>query len=317
MKKTITVFTPTYNRATLLVRGYEALCRQTSTDCCWLIIDDGSTDNTSNLVRSWLNISTFQLVDDGFEGFSKDSSWLHIRYCYKENGGLHTGYNKAIELMDTELCVCIDSDDYMPDDAVEKIVKCWREKASDKVAGILGLDFYINGGPIGGYFPEGIDTLHIIDMVPKYKHHGDVKVVHRTQLLKEVAPQPSFPGEKYFNPIYLFYKVDMQYPLLLLNDNLCFVEYQEDGMTLNIFRQYVSSPRSFSELRRLLMSRKDISVLFKFKQAIHYVSSEIRCRNRNWLKDSPQRFLTIVALPLGILLYLYINYKANKRYVSK
>ena len=308
----LTVFTPTYNRANLLYRGYAALCRQTSTDCCWLIIDDGSTDSTSELVRSWLMEDNFSVVDGGFEGFSVDAPWLHIRYCYKENGGLHTGYNKAIELMNTELCVCIDSDDYMPDDAVEKIVKCWEEKRNPNVAGILGLDFYVDGEPIGGYFPKGIETLRIIEMVPKYNHHGDVKVVHRTELLKEVAPQPTFAGEKNFNPIYLFHKVDMKYPLLLLNENLCYVEYQPDGMTFNIYKQYVNSPKSFSELRRLLMSRKDVSVGFKFKQAIHYVSSEVRCRNRHWLKDSPQKTLTILAMPLGVLLYFYVSYKANK-----
>lgn len=309
---TLSVFTPTFNRADLLPRGYQALCRQTSHDFCWLIIDDGSTDLTKDLVESWITSESISNTQDGFEGLSKDASWLHIRYCYKENGGLHTGYNKAIELMDTELCVCIDSDDYMPDDAVEIIVKCWKERGNSNVAGILGLDFYMDGGPIGGYFPEGIDTLHIIDMESKYNHHGDVKVVHRTALLKEVAPQPSFPGEKNFNPIYLFNKVDMKYPLLLLNDNLCFVEYQEAGMTFNIYKQYVNSPRSFSELRRLLMSRRDVSTMFKFKQAIHYVSSEIRCRNRKWLKESPQKALTILAVPLGVLLYLHINYKIKK-----
>lgn len=309
---TLTIFTPTYNRADLLPRGYAALCRQTSTDCCWLIIDDGSTDSTSELVKSWLKEDSLFVSDGGFEGFSVDAPWLHIRYYYKENGGLHTGYNKAIELMNTELCVCIDSDDYMPNDAVEKIVKCWKERGNPNVAGILGLDFYTAGQPIGGYFPEGIEMLRIIEMVPKYNHHGDVKVVHRTELLKEVAPQPTFVGEKNFNPIYLFHKVDMKYPLLLLNENLCYVEYQPDGMTSNIYKQYINSPRSFSELRRLLMSRKDVSVGFKFKQAIHYVSSEIRCRNCNWLKDSPQKVLTIFAIPLGVLLYFYVSYKANK-----
>lgn len=311
--KTLTVFTPTYNRANLLSRGYNALCRQTLSDCCWLIIDDGSNDNTSELVRSWLNNKTCCDVDGGFEGYSNDASWLHIRYCYKKNGGLHTGYNKAIELIKTELCVCIDSDDYMPDDAVEKIVSLWNKKGNLDVAGIMGLDFYIDGSPIGGYFPDNIDTLRIIEMVPKYKHVGDVKVVHRTELLKSVAPQPSFDGEKNFNPIYLFHKIDVNYPLLLLNDNLCFVEYQPDGMTVNIYNQYVNSPRSFSELRRLLMSRPDVSTTFKFKQAVHYVASQIRCKNHNWLKDSPLKFLTILAVPMGILLYYYINYKLREK----
>ena len=149
-------------------------------------------------------------------------------------------------------------------------------------------------------------------MEPKYGHYGDVKVVHRTQLLKQVAPQPVFEGEKNFNPIYLFHKIDMSYPLLLLNENLCFVEYQENGMTSNIYKQYVNSPRSFSELRRLLMSRKDVSLVFKFRQAVHYVSSEIRCRNSYWLRDSPQKILTLIALPLGFLLFIYINYKSKK-----
>lgn len=310
MKK-LTIFTPTYNRANLIIKGYKALCQQTSHDCKWLIIDDGSIDNTKELCKSWLISDTIHLYKDGFEGYSKDSPWLNIRYCHKENGGLHTGYNKAIELIDTELCVCIDSDDYMPNDAVEKIIKLWDKKGSDKVGGILGLDFFTNGKPIGGYFKNDIDTLHIIDMVPKYNHHGDVKVVHRTELLKEVAPMPTFEGEKNFNPIYLFHKIDIKYPLVLLNDNLCFVEYQTDGMTYNIYNQYKNSPRSFAELRKLLMSRKGTSKSFKFRNAIHYVSSQIMIRNKKWLSDSPEKLLTLLAVPFGLALYLYINHKAT------
>lgn len=107
----LTIFTPTYNRKNTLILGYEALCRQTKKEFIWLIIDDGSTDGTSELVHGWM------LADNGFE----------IQYVYKENGGLHTGYNKAIELIETELCVCIDSDDYMPDDAVELILDYWTK----------------------------------------------------------------------------------------------------------------------------------------------------------------------------------------------
>ena len=79
-RTTLTVFTPSYNRAHTLGRTYMSLCRQTCKDFEWLIIDDGSTDNTRDVVQEWL------FADNGFR----------IQYVYKENGGLHTGYNKAI-----------------------------------------------------------------------------------------------------------------------------------------------------------------------------------------------------------------------------
>ena len=311
MQKTLTIFTPAYNRAHTIGRTYESLCRQTCQDFEWLIIDDGSKDNTKELIFSWItkDYEFHEISDNEFEGYSEDASWLHIRYCHKENGGLHTGYNKAIELMDTELCVCIDSDDWMPDDAVEKIIKKWEKEGDDGVGGILGLDFYENGEPIGGYFENGIERLKMIEMRSKYHHKGDVKVVHRTEILKRIPPMPSFPGEKNFNPIYLFYEIDVKYPLLLLNDNICFVEYQNDGMSNNMIRQYVNSPRSFSELRKQMMRRPDVSINMKFKNAIHYVSSQIMIGNRKWLAESPMKFMTILAVPFGVILYLVIMYK--------
>ena len=115
--ETLTIFTPAYNRAKFLPRAFEALKRQTLKDFIWMIIDDGSTDNTEEVVQEFLK--------DTNAGFKTE-------YIKKENGGLHTGYNKAIELAQTELMVCVDSDDYMPDDAVEKILNLWKENGSDK-----------------------------------------------------------------------------------------------------------------------------------------------------------------------------------------
>lgn len=286
----LTIFTPTYNRRQTLVRLYISLCKQTCKDFEWLVIDDGSTDNTSSLVDNW-----------------KLENKISIQYVFKENGGLHTGYNKAIELINTELCMCVDSDDWLPDDAVEKTVSFWNKYKTDKVAGILGLDFTKDGKPLGGYLPDYVREMKFIELGYKYHHHGDVKMVHRTELLKAVAPMPSFENEKYFNPIYLFHKVDMDYPLLVLNDNLCFVEYQSDGMTNSIFKQYVDSPRSFSELRRLVMSRPDVPLSMKYRNAIHYVSSQIMIGNGAWLKESPKPLMTFIAAPFGCILYLYIK----------
>ena len=123
MSPILTVFTPTYNRAYTLHLCYESLKRQTCKDFIWLIIDDGSTDDTKELVDSWIL-----------------ENKVEIRYYYQENQGMHGAHNTAYEKIDTELNVCIDSDDYMPDDAVEKIVSFWKLHGSHKVSGIVGLD---------------------------------------------------------------------------------------------------------------------------------------------------------------------------------
>ena len=103
--KCLTIFTPAYNRAYTLHKCYESLKSQTNLEFKWLIIDDGSTDNTRELVHKWM-----------------EERELEIIYHYQENQGMHGAHNAAYELIDTELNVCIDSDDYMPNDAVEKIL---------------------------------------------------------------------------------------------------------------------------------------------------------------------------------------------------
>ena len=132
-KVKLTVFTPAYNRAHTLGRCYESMLKQKCKDFKWLIIDDGSTDNTKELVDSWLN------KDNGFE----------IIYKYKKNGGMHTAHNLAYELIDTELNVCIDSDDRLSENAIEKIIDFWNENGSEKYAGIIGLDDDLDGNIIG------------------------------------------------------------------------------------------------------------------------------------------------------------------------
>ena len=165
--KTLTVFTPTYNRAHTLPRLYDSLKEQTCSDFEWLVTDDGSTDGTENLVREWIS-----------EGV------IPIRYIYKENGGLYTGYNTAYANIYTELNVCIDSDDAIPVDAVEKIVRIWREKGSDKYAGITGLDYNLNTmEPIGRRFPEGMAECFFPELYAKRIHRGDSKQVMRTDLM--------------------------------------------------------------------------------------------------------------------------------------
>ena len=268
---TLTVFTPAYNRAHTIWRTYESMCRQSSKDFEWLVVDDGSTDNTRELVRSWMG-DLHDLNENAFEG--RSSSGFRIRYIWKENGGLHTGYNTAYANAETELIVCIDSDDWMPDDAVEKILDCWKERGGDRYAGIMGLDFDTEGQPLGGYFPEGLTETYFLDMYIKGIHKADTKEVMRTDLMKKVAPHEGFEGEKNFNPVYMLLQVCDDYPLIVLNENLCIVEYQQDdSMSRGIYRQYMNSSRSFAKLRLLEMKLKRNTPLHRYRAAVHYVSS--------------------------------------------
>lgn len=289
----LTVFTPTYNRAFCLEQCYESLVRQTCSDFIWLIIDDGSTDNTEALVRSWIN-----------------QDKIKIRYKWQENKGMHGAHNTAYELIDTELNVCIDSDDYMTDDAIEKIMTFWNQHGSDQVAGIIGLNSNFDHQIIGTTLPDDLKTSTLYDLYYKYKVTGDKKLIYRTELTRKY-PYPLFKDEKYVGLAYKYYRLDTDYPLLLMNEIVCRVEYLPDGSSVNMVHQYIKNPKGFSFYRQELMKLPFVSFTFKFRQAIHYVSSSLMSRNKRFIKETSHRVLTILAIPLGFTLYAYIKMKAR------
>lgn len=293
----ITVFTPTYNRADLLPRGYEALKRQTCKDFVWLIVDDGSTDHTRQVVEKW------QEAETDFE----------IRYVYQENGGLHTGYNTAISMLDTEFAVCVDSDDYLTDNAIERVLEFWAVHGGDDLAGVVALDGDSSGAVIGDPLPEQ-KQINLIDLLlGKYSiRNGDRKLFIRSCLYKSVAPQMTFPGEKNFNPHYMHLQISQNYDFLVLNEIVCVVEYQGSGMSNGMFRQYYSSPRSFAQTRRLYLSFPNAGFGFRLKQCIHYVSSSILAGDKKFIQSSPAKLMTIAAIPFGIALFLYISIRVKR-----
>ena len=298
----LTVFTPAYNRAQLLARCYESLKRQTCKAFVWMIVDDGSTDQTEQIAASWI------AMPHDFE----------IIYIRKNNGGLHTAYNTAIANITTELCVCIDSDDYMPDDAVEKILQCWAQRGSDAVAGIVGLDYDLNDKLIGDPLPEQ-ETVNLIDLLTGKYHivNGDRTNVVRTELYKRFAPMKEFPGEKNFNPHYLHLQISREYDFLVLNENLRYVDYQPGGMSASMWKQYRNSPNSFAETRKLYLSFPGTGLGFRFRQCIHFVSSCILAGKKHFLRESPAKAMTLFASPFGLLLAAAVCYKTRSKNTGK
>lgn len=288
----LTVFTPAYNRAHTLARTYESLLRQDCKDFIWLVIDDGSNDNTAEIVRKW------QANANGFE----------IRYIYKQNGGMHTAHNTAYENIDTELNVCIDSDDCMSQGAVRIILKKWEQVRDKGYAGLIGLDADMNTGKIiGTGFTAGMTETTLSDY---YSHggSGDKKLIYRTDIIKKYPPYPVFEGEKYVALAYKYRLIDQDYKLAVLNEILCDVEYQADGSSMNMLNQYYRNPKGFAFWRKVCMKYPE-SKKRVFLDCIHYVSSSIISKNRRFISESPRKGLTIAAIPFGVLLtlYIYIN----------
>ena len=286
--KTLTVFTPSYNRAYTLHKCYESLLRQTSKDFTWLIIDDGSSDNTKELVDSWIN-----------------ENKIEINYIYQENQGMHGAHNTAYKNIKTELNVCIDSDDYMPDDAVKKIISFWNKNKRSDLAGIMALDAYTDGKVIGNKFPNELKESTYFDIYNTYGLKGDKKLIYRSELTIQY-PYPIFEGEKYVSLAYKYAKLDSKYKLALMNEVVCNVEYMEDGSSLNMLIQYRRNPKGFAFIRIDNMKNPKASLKFKFKECIHYVSSSFISKNKNYLKETPCKILTVLAIPAGYVLYRHI-----------
>jgi glycosyltransferase involved in cell wall biosynthesis len=287
------VFTATYQRAYCLSNCYESLKRQTCKDFLWLIIDDGSTDETSALVGKWISENA-----------------IEIRYHWQPNGGMHAAHNAAYELIDTELNVCIDSDDFLADDAVERILNFWRDNASPEISGIVGLDAYTDGQIVGTRLPTGLRTARLFDLYQKYRVTGDKKIVYRTELIR-LHPYPIFPNEKYVGLASKYYQLDQYYQLLLLDEVLCIITYMPDGSTRNKIAEYRRNPRGFAFYRKTLMNLPFASLSYRFRQAIHYVSSSAFARNRQFLHESPRKLETLLAIPAGLVLCLYILAKTR------
>ncbi len=293
MKK-LTVFTPAYNRAHLLPRLYESLKKQTSQDFVWMVVDDGSVDDTRELINSYIK-----------------EDILDIRYFYQENQGMHGAHNTAYENITTELNTCIDSDDFMPEHAVEKILDKWKDLSSEdkqKYSGIIGLDADMKGNLIGSNLTTETTTLEDFYL---NGGSGDKKLVYRTEVMKQYPPYPLFKGEKYVGLGYKYLLADQDYQLVTLNEVLIIVDYQEGGSSNNMYRQYLKNPKGFAFIRKqgMVLSKSGKK---RFMDAIHYVSSNLITRNTKFLQESPKKLLTYIAIPGGVLLYLLIKFKTRK-----
>lgn len=209
----ITVFTPTYNRYYTLTRLYNSLCAQTNKNFEWLIVDDGSTDDTETLIRKFIP-----------EGFS-------IRYYKQVNGGKHRAINRAVSLAQGDWFFIVDSDDYLRDDAVDVLQKAISDiEGKEDFCAVVANRVFPSNKVIGTNCNYEILDTDFLSYRTKYKIVGDRAEVVRTKVMKEF-PFPEISGENFCPEGIVWNRIAQKYKARYINRNIYYCEYLYGGLT--------------------------------------------------------------------------------------
>lgn len=222
----VTVFTPTYNRAYILGELYHSLQRQTCMDFEWLIVDDGSADDTKALVASW----------------QAEGNPFPIRYVYQENGGKCRAINRGLKEADGRLFFTVDSDDYLTDDAIEKVIRWDGELPRDgHFCGYVGNRGITPTQTPNRLFPGGYldgTALDRYDQVDGERAFVFYTEIHRKYLY------PEFPGEKFLTEAVTWDLMAHDgYKMRFYNDIIWIWEYKDDGLTRAGYRVFLENPQ--------------------------------------------------------------------------
>lgn len=293
----ITIFTPTYNRANLLPLLFESLKKQIFKDFEWIIVDDGSIDNTLSTIDKILreNIST------------KDS--FPIRYFKKENGGKHTAINKGVTEAKGELFLILDSDDSLPKNALSMIIEIYQNcKNKIDCGGVCGIMAHHNGNKIGSGLPREELYTSTLELRHRYNVIGDLLEVFKTSVMKEF-PFPEFHGEKFCPEILVWNRIATKYKLLCFNKITYYRDYLEGGLTDKIIEIRMNSPIA-TIMTYAEMLDYSIPLKVKIKAAINYWRFRF-CSDK---KEIPYiKWFWFFLKPLGWLMHQRDLYKINSQ----
>lgn len=257
MSPFLTIFTPTYNRGYILPVLWESLCKQTNKNFVWVIIDDGSNDNTLGLVNKW-----------------KKSSPFMIQYVFQENSGKHVAINRALEICDTPLIMCVDSDDKLTKCAVETIDHYYESdlKTSNKLQGEIIGWVTRTGNMQGGVLRKSVwlsnePRLTILELYEKYKYGGEPTTVWKTTVARNYR-FPVIENEKFITESVIRYQMSFAGPIQLKNDIFRLSEYRDDGYTRQGIKRQINNPRGEAimlKTRAIVRSgRRGLSALIKY-----------------------------------------------------
>lgn len=259
----ITIFTPTYNRAYILPKLYESLCNQTCKDFEWLVVDDGSTDETGNLLSKW------QLENK-----------IVLKAIHRENGGKSTAINLGVKNASGNLFFIVDSDDFLTSDAVEKISEDEKKSQNQKFAFSVAGYCYRKSNYRTGEIIASSDMLlpnaaSSLELAFKYKMAGDKAEVFYTDVLKK-NPFPDLPDNKFVPEALVGYRIASSgYKLLLKDDAIYQCDYIADGYTKNFKSNLKRNCKGFALFYKECLFYKEIPFLIKTKYLIRFLQCKL------------------------------------------
>ena len=222
--ETITVLTTTYNRSNKLANLYYSLYNQKEFDFKWLIVDDGSTDNTEFIVK--------QFKTDKFK----------IKYIYKKNGGKHTALNLAFNILDTELVIIVDSDDKLDVNAISQIKNDWKKYRNNiNICGLVYTKKDSMGKLLCDTFQNEEFEANYNSYVINHEIKGDKAEVFKSSILKKYR-YPEYEGEKFIGEGVLWSKIARQYNMVFINKSIYIADYLEDGLTKSGRKMRIKNP---------------------------------------------------------------------------
>ncbi|MGX4598601.1 glycosyltransferase family A protein [Faecalimicrobium sp. JNUCC 81] len=298
-KYRFTIFTPTYNRDYILTNLYNDLKNQTFKDFEWLIVDDGSTDNTKKLV-------------DKFIAENK----INIRYIYKKNGGKHTAINTGVKNAHGELFFIVDSDDGLIKDSIEVVDREWNEvKDKTGFCGVVGLCANPDKTTLGTKMPEDKKICHFADLYYKFGVKGDKTIVFLTDVLKDY-PFPDRKDVKFIPESIVWNEISKSYKVTCINKHMIIREYLEDGLTNNVLSKSSLRGRSVEYLYLINQNTYPIK-----KYPYMWIKNYINLTRYSLLSESnyygevkrlSDKMMCFLLFPLG-----YYKYIKQKDLVSK
>ena len=247
----ITIFTPTYNRENMLPKLYESLVKQAVKKFEWLIVDDGSTDHTENLVASWIS-----------------EKKIDIKYVKQENGGKHRAINRGLDFAKGELFFIVDSDDFLPSNSIS-IIEEHSKRIEGDIVGIVGRKQYTNEVKIGDVFPVNEFVSDHIEKTYIKGIKGDLAEVVKTDVLRQ-CKFPDFKGENFCAESLMWNKTINIGKLLFFDIPIYTAEYLENGLSANSIRNRRKSPTYAMQLYSELVKDKRLPVFMKIRTYINF-----------------------------------------------